>query len=531
MTTEIKLISNLIEKTVNYTKACNKQSFLMTKQPCCKVNFGELKYSPLKTDVFESPSKTTISNLAKININEIKTKIGDINFVKRFKKSSEFYNKMIDDIYHCVTQGSQSDIKLINLRIKKLDKDFYSKYLFQDVKTNSGFLLDNLKTINKIRNNLSNCNEILFNIDDYIKLLSKDNINEVLSMSKKVKSGDKKAIEYFYKLRTPNLKIEHNVQEINIPYNPEEFKIAELKMHQATPEEVESIKKISLLIGKNAEEYKKVENSLQDLKNIIGLEEFSKINWNKLKNNEKPLSIDDLENMIESSKFFTRLDSLKGRNGINFQWANTVNEISKKTTVKIQQQENLDNILKYIAEKYRICCGGKIEIGQYRGNLVDYSMCVTGYGDRGFGRYKEYVQRFSNRKRIPPYKDMALTHLKVDEHLMVHPYRCEVDNNMKYANACYDELKALISKSQMHQLTQAESKHFDNLVAELYYIMANTMPFSRGTNCISDILMRSLYKSVGKELPALNKNVSLDLEAFCMPLDAYKSNWNKFFCK
>ena len=59
--------------------------------------------------------------------------------------------------------------------------------------------------------------------------------------------------------------------------------------------------------------------------------------------------------------------------------------------------------------------------------------------------------------------------------------------------------------------------------------MANVMPYSRGSNGISDILMRSIYKSLGINQPALKHGVSLDLEAFCMDLNQYKKKWSSFF--
>ena len=66
-------------------------------------------------------------------------------------------------------------------------------------------------------------------------------------------------------------------------------------------------------------------------------------------------------------------------------------------------------------------------------------------------------------------------------------------------------------------------------IAEIYFLMANSMPYERGSNGISDILMRSIYKSLGIEQPAIKQGVSLDLEAFCMDLDEYKKKWNSFF--
>lgn len=523
----LKALLTLVEKPASYAKALGKKGVLMTESVSGKVNVPELKYSSLTSDVFELSGKSNIRSA------EIGERIDKIDFVQRFQNDSDFVQEIKKNIYDCVTQNAQGNMELINSRISKLDKRFYSNYLMSGVNSNSSFLLDNIEKVNVISENLAYCDDICMDINSFIKALSEDNIQEALLISKKVPLGDKKAIDYFYKLRSQdkNFKIANFVNEVDVPYNPKEFKLQDSKLQQIAPEEQRRINKLSHLFGKNTEECLKSEQLLKDLRNIIGSEEFSKIDWNQILKSEKCLSVASLENMVESSKFFTRLESLKGRNGINFTWATAVNDISKNAAKKIQQSENFDDVLKYIAEKYRNCSGGSEKIGKYRGNNFDHYECVTGYGDRGFNYYTEYIPRFTNRKRISPYKDMALTHIQPSDCLMVHPYCAEVNNNMKYANACYDKLKLLISKAQTTKMSQAESKQFDNLSAELYYILANTMPFSRGSNGISDVLIRSLYKSVGKDLPALNKNVSLDLEAFCMPLDAYKSNWNNFFSK
>ena len=59
--------------------------------------------------------------------------------------------------------------------------------------------------------------------------------------------------------------------------------------------------------------------------------------------------------------------------------------------------------------------------------------------------------------------------------------------------------------------------------------MAHAMPWCRGSSGIADIYTRSMYRSIGVELPALKPDVSLDLEAFYTPMDEYVRNWNSYF--
>ena len=78
-------------------------------------------------------------------------------------------------------------------------------------------------------------------------------------------------------------------------------------------------------------------------------------------------------------------------------------------------------------------------------------------------------------------------------------------------------------------LTKDEIKMANQKIAEMYFLMANIMPWERGSNGITDIFMRSVYKSLGIEQPALKHGVSLDLEAFTMDMDEYVKKWDTFF--
>ena len=61
--------------------------------------------------------------------------------------------------------------------------------------------------------------------------------------------------------------------------------------------------------------------------------------------------------------------------------------------------------------------------------------------------------------------------------------------------------------------------------------MAHSMPWERGSDAISNVFTRSLYKSMGIKTYPLKQGISLDLEAFYTPLDKYKQNFATFFEK
>ena len=51
------------------------------------------------------------------------------------------------------------------------------------------------------------------------------------------------------------------------------------------------------------------------------------------------------------------------------------------------------------------------------------------------------------------------------------------------------------------KLTIEQRAQADDIISEIYYLMANTCPFKRGSNGISDVLMRSQYSALGINMP------------------------------
>jgi hypothetical protein len=112
---------------------------------------------------------------------------------------------------------------------------------------------------------------------------------------------------------------------------------------------------------------------------------------------------------------------------------------------------------------------------------------------------------------------------------MFHPTDAEVKQNMKIIGEKYNQILSIIQKQKTEKLSLADCKEADNIISEIYYLMAHTCPFKRGSNGISDILMRSLYSALGINKPHLKSGVALDLEAYCADLKDYKIKWNSFF--
>ena len=264
------------------------------------------------------------------------------------------------------------------------------------------------------------------------------------------------------------------------------------------------------------------------------------------KGTTKEETVQLLKQMFEDSKFFSRVSTCEERYGKNFEFAKIMGKLLQTSTESISNGKSFKEVLRQIAKGYskeatintkhidRKNCSGI-----YRGDIkpkyflmfrIDNGTgWVTGYG--GFKpRYREYIKRLDNGFNIrkSPYDEFTIT--KCRGGLMSHPNSEDVAKNMEIISERYKVFQNLVSEyKSTGKLNAKQRKQADEIISEIYYLMANTCPFKRGSNGISDVLMRSQYSALGINKPHIKQGVGPDLEAFCMNLDEYKIKWNSFF--
>lgn len=236
--------------------------------------------------------------------------------------------------------------------------------------------------------------------------------------------------------------------------------------------------------------------------------------------NEEKIQL--LKQMFEDSKFFSRVSTCEMMYGKNFAFAEMMSQLSKKTSKSISNGKSFEEVLNQIAKGYSkettINSNLQNRIGKsgiYRGDatkppeiIEDWGRvdsCMTGYGSYGIkDGYKAYVERLNTNlnKRTSPYENFTLT--KRFDETMLHPYHEEVAKNMEIISSRYEEFQKLVKTyNKTGNLTTEQRVKADNIISEIYYLMANTCPFKRGSNGISDVLMRSQYSALGINMPHL----------------------------
>lgn len=231
--------------------------------------------------------------------------------------------------------------------------------------------------------------------------------------------------------------------------------------------------------------------------------------------------------------------------GKNRAWANSVKSTTDNAVNLIRKNSTLDNILKFISAGVRkantLCLdiGKKLHSGILR-TKRDGWLCHSDWSGLELwtdyshvSRYKNYIERLdeiANKKLINPYDDIELTIPIIEENgsSLKHCSEKYINNAFKHIAEIYGHFKQSFNSKEINN---SQMKDVNNDIAEIRWILAHSMPWERGSDAISNILIRAMYKSIGIKSYPLKKGISLDLEAFCTELKDYKAKFPSFFEK
>lgn len=226
-----------------------------------------------------------------------------------------------------------------------------------------------------------------------------------------------------------------------------------------------------------------------------------------------------------------RLDSRKDFSYDSWSIKNKI--LIDSTVPKIQERPDFKTILYEIGKDYGSIFGENND--EKRGEKRTASFLYTTFDETNYSEYLGKFNKLIGTYREAPFIGTRLTQIKKNNDntsTMEHPYIDFVDKTLHYAEESYNNVMDYLYQKRSGKIfDEKELKDIDDNMAQMYYLIANTLPFNRGTAGVSNILMRSMYKALGIKIPATKHNVGLDLEAFYMPMDEYKQNWRNFFEK
>ena len=256
----------------------------------------------------------------------------------------------------------------------------------------------------------------------------------------------------------------------------------------------------------------------------------------------------NLSKTVSSALKFKRDDFFVNITGYgkNTNWADEVILTADNATENIKKMQAFIDVVQNIADGAKKANLIPLDLTKrlhtgilrafYEGWQRDYKdwkgISLTPYSSKK-GKYKLYAEKFEETKKKPlinPYPDINLTIPTVIRHesCLLHPNGKSVVSGFKLIEKIYNELQ---KKFCATEITPKDIEEINEQIAEMRWIMAHIMPFERGSDLISNIFMRAMYKSYGIKTYPTVKNLSLDLEAYCTPIEQYIKKFPSYFEK
>lgn len=230
--------------------------------------------------------------------------------------------------------------------------------------------------------------------------------------------------------------------------------------------------------------------------------------------------------------------------GRNTEWAREVKATTDVAVEMIREKQDCDNILQFIsarikdANKIPLSIEKRIHSGILRTIRPGYECDVNWAGNgliteyTGINRYSGYADRLNKRLEKPltnPFPEMALTVPEAESlktRYLHHAPFYSINNALDIVKYQYN---ALHKRFKPEKVDSKNIDEINNRIAKIRWILAHATPWQRGSDAISNVFMRALYKAFGVKAGESARNISFDLEAYCTNLQEYQKIFPNYF--
>lgn len=239
---------------------------------------------------------------------------------------------------------------------------------------------------------------------------------------------------------------------------------------------------------------------------------------------------------FKQKDFFVRIDCY----GQNKDWANEVKENADIAVKMLRDGTNPEYVLKFIATSTKVANRHDLDLYK-RQNTGILRTERDGWHSRECDIFTPY-----HSVKYKTYTDRLV---EVNSHPLKDPYSRQISlsrpanfftgkifhGSFANVNIALDYVfklcKDIFPKFVKNDIRPKDLPELNSKVSEMRWVLAHSTPWVRGSDAISNIFMRSIYKAVGVKTYPIKKGVSLDLEAYCTNLDDYKKLWTTYFDK
>ena len=231
--------------------------------------------------------------------------------------------------------------------------------------------------------------------------------------------------------------------------------------------------------------------------------------------------------------FFIRIQGY----GKNYDWADTVIKTADNAVDNIRKKSPAEFILHLITDGVKnankmfnaSCKSNKTGIlrTQRNGWECEPDCAYTYYLNN---RYSSYAQKLNEVCTYPLEETPA--NLAISRPINY----CDIEHGSQYdinysLNHVFKSFKKIFPKYLIQDVKPENMSEVNSTIAEMRWVLAHATPWARGSDAISNVFMRSMYKAVGIKTYPVAEGVSLDLEAYCTELPQYIKKFTQYFEK
>lgn len=240
---------------------------------------------------------------------------------------------------------------------------------------------------------------------------------------------------------------------------------------------------------------------------------------------------------FKQNDFFVRIRGY----GQNREWANEVIKTADTAVNLIRKDTSAENVLKIIAyglhnanqlthEITKRWFTGVLRVprkGWKYTHPCDLTTPYTGNKYRLYSNKFDYVAAHP----IAEKSDMDISRPYVTDQGVKVILHAPSDHLNETLNKVFALTSKIFPKYIHKDVKPDNMDEINSIIAEIRWSLAHSTPWMRGSDAISNVFMRVMYKSIGVKSYPLKKNVSLDLEAYCTELAEYKKKFVEYFTK
>lgn len=236
---------------------------------------------------------------------------------------------------------------------------------------------------------------------------------------------------------------------------------------------------------------------------------------------------------FKQEDFFVRIRGF----GKDTYWANSVKSFSDQAVNWVRRDISAENVLKLISVfiKNINFTTGDIMKRQYSGilrtkreNWPSLDRDIDSFTPYLNNKYRGYSKRFEITQSAPLHSKKGISLSRPKDGYIEHGNPKKINNAM---DRVFKLTEQVFPKYIHKDIKPRNLPKVNSVIAEIRWIMAHSTPWTRGSDAISNVFMRVMYKAIGVKTYPIKKGISLDLEAYCTELKDYKKKFASYFDK